>query len=154
MEGDLRLENQLCFALYDAARTMAGAYQAALTPLGLTYPQFLVLLVLWEKDGSTVTQLGSRLHLDSGTLSPLLKRLEALGLVERRRESQDGRTVTIRLTGRGAGLESRAASLQGDLRDRLAMSDEELAALHVLAARFCSVARSPLDGTSSPTAQA
>ncbi|MBE0011582.1 MULTISPECIES: MarR family winged helix-turn-helix transcriptional regulator [unclassified Arthrobacter] len=145
MEGDLRLENQLCFALYDAARTMAGAYQAALTPLGLTYPQFLVLLVLWEKDGSTVSQLGSRLHLDSGTLSPLLKRLEALGLVERRRESQDGRTVTIRLTKRGAGLESRASSLQGDLRDQLAMSDEELAALHVLAARFCNVARSSPD---------
>ncbi|MBP2216457.1 MarR family winged helix-turn-helix transcriptional regulator [Arthrobacter sp. CAN_C5] len=154
MEGDLRLENQLCFALYDAARTMAGAYQTALTPLGLTYPQFLVLLVLWEKDGSTVSQLGSRLHLDSGTLSPLLKRLEALGLVERRRESQDGRTVTIRLTERGAGLESQAATLQGDLRDQLAMSDEELAALHVLAARFCSVARSPTAGTPSPAEHA
>ncbi|MBG6180146.1 MarR family winged helix-turn-helix transcriptional regulator [Arthrobacter sp. CAN_A1] len=143
MDGDLRLENQLCFALYDASRTMAGAYQSALTPLGLTYPQFLVLLVLWEEDGISVSQVGSRLHLDSGTLSPLLKRLETLGLVERRRESHDGRQVTIRLTERGAGVESQVAAIQKQLRERLVMTDEELAALQLLATRFCSVSRTP-----------
>jgi len=143
MEENLKLENQLCFALYDAARTVAAAYQAALNRLGLTYTQFLALLVLWERDGITVSDLGARLHLDSGTLSPLLKRLEALGLVERRRDSSDGRQVTVRLTAPGRELEPEAVRLQAGLRGALPLDDEELSALRALARRFCEAARTP-----------
>lgn len=140
----------MCFALYDASRTVAGAYQAALTQLGLTYTQFLVLLVLWEADGVSVTELGERMHLDSGTLSPVLKRLEGLGLIERRRESSDGRVVTLRLTSEGDDLRIRASNLQQEMRASLPMNDEELAALHTLAQRFCNASRTA-DTETAPT---
>jgi DNA-binding MarR family transcriptional regulator len=107
----LNLDLQLCFALYSAQRAMVQAYQSELQPLGLTYPQYLVLLVLWEEDGVSVGRIGERLMLDSGTLTPLLKRLEAQGLVTRERAEDDERRVEIRLAPKGRALEKRAKSI-------------------------------------------
>ncbi|MCK6519978.1 MarR family transcriptional regulator [Myxococcota bacterium] len=103
------IDDQLCFALYTASRAMTRAYQPILEPLGLTYPQYLTLLVLWEDDGQRVSALGDRLHLDSATLTPLLKRLEAQGLVRRSRSAQDERVVEVSLTEAGWALRERAA---------------------------------------------
>ena len=107
----LNLDLQLCFALYSAQRAMVHAYQSELEPLGLTYPQYLVLLVLWERDGLTVSELGERLSLDSGTLTPLTKRLEAQGLINRVRSSDDERRVEMHLTKKGAELKKRARNI-------------------------------------------
>jgi MarR family transcriptional regulator, organic hydroperoxide resistance regulator len=100
----LRLDAQLCFALHAAARAFDGVYRVTLRESGLTYPQYLVLLVLWEHEELTVKELGRRLRLDSGTLSPLLKRMEAAGWVERRRSARDERSVTVRPTPAGVDL--------------------------------------------------
>lgn len=99
MTEELRLDDQLCFALYAASRAVVQAYQPVLEPLGLTYPQYLTLLVLWEEDGASVKRIGERLHLDSGTLTPLLKRLEAQGLVARLRGELRRLTETVRAAG-------------------------------------------------------
>jgi DNA-binding MarR family transcriptional regulator len=112
------LDEQLCFALYSASRALTPAYAPLLEPLGLTYPQYLVLLVLWERDGVPVKQLGERLALDSGTLTPLLKRLAAQGLVERRRGEDDERVVRIHLTSAGRALRSRARKVPMELACR------------------------------------
>ena len=109
----LKLDHQLCFALYSASLAMTKLYKPLLDELGLTYPQYLALLVLWEQDGLTVSDLGERLHLDSGTLTPLLKRLEAAGHVSRLRDVQDERRVLIRLTAAGRQLKKRAARIPG-----------------------------------------
>src|SRR5271155_5753285 len=92
----LQLEDHLCFAVYSASRALTRAYQPLLAPLGLTYPQYLVLLVLWEQDGVSVSQLGDRLGLDSATLTPMLKRLESQRVVVRERDTDDERVVRIR----------------------------------------------------------
>lgn len=107
----LALDRQLCFALYSASLAMTKLYKPLLDPLGLTYPQYLVMLVLWEGDGLTVGQLGERLALDSGTLTPLLKRLEAGALVQRLRDAADERRVLLRLTPAGRALKRRAAAV-------------------------------------------
>ncbi len=107
-----RLDDQLCFALYAASRAVIGAYGPALEAIGVTYPQYLVLMILWEEDGCRVSRLGERLELDSGTLSPLLKRLEARGLIERRRRSDDERVVEIFLTAEGKQLKKHGAEIQ------------------------------------------
>ncbi len=104
----LQLDRQLCFALYAASLAMTKLYKPLLGPLGLTYPQYLVMLVLWEADGLTVSQVGERLALDSGTLTPLLKRLEALGHVQRLRDTADERRVLLQLTPQGRSLRSQA----------------------------------------------
>lgn len=106
----LALDNQLCFALYSSSRLLTRAYGPLLEPLGLTYPQYLVMLALWEHpdDSPTVGELGRRLRLDTGTLTPLLKRLEALGMVDRRRDVADERRVLITLTEVGSALRERA----------------------------------------------
>jgi len=104
----LLLDRQLCFALYAASLAMTKLYKPLLDPLGLTYPQYLAMLVLWEGDGVTVSQLGERLALDSGTLTPLLKRLEALGLLQRLRDAADERRVLLRLTPTGRRLRTSA----------------------------------------------
>ena len=109
----LRLDNQLCFALYSASLAMTKLYKPLLEDLGLTYPQYLALLVLWEQDGVTVSELGDRLSLDSGTLTPLLKRMEAAGLVSRLRDATDERRVLIRLTAEGRQLKARARLIPG-----------------------------------------
>lgn len=104
-----RLDGQLCFAVYAAAHAFNRFYRPLLGELGLTYPQYLVLMVLWEADGLGVGEIGQRLLLDSGTLTPLLKRLEAMGLVTRHRDGKDERQVRIWLSDAGRALESRAA---------------------------------------------
>ncbi|MDB5941600.1 MAG: MarR family transcriptional regulator [Ramlibacter sp.] len=107
----LQLDNQLCFALYSASLAMTKLYKPVLEALGLTYPQYLAMLVLWERDGLMVSELGERLFLDSGTLTPLLKRLEAAGLVARIRALDDERRVHVTLTAAGRKLKTRAAKV-------------------------------------------
>lgn len=133
---DLRLDQQLCFALYAASRAVSGAYRQALDEVGLTYPQYLVMLALWEQDGLTVGELGRRLQLDSGTLSPLVSRLVASGLVRRSRPDQDGRRVVIHLTEAGQSLHVEAERIQCALLDRLDVPPEELIQLRDLAHRL------------------
>ncbi|MBA2672527.1 MarR family transcriptional regulator [Ramlibacter sp.] len=112
-DAALQLDNQLCFALYSASLAMTKLYKPLLAELGLTYPQYLAMLVLWEGDGLAVSELGQRLSLDSGTLTPLLKRLEALGLIGRLRAVDDERRVHIHLTAAGRRLKTRAAKVPG-----------------------------------------
>ena len=111
----LLLDNQMCFALYSASLTMTKIYKPLLTQLALTYPQYLVLLLLWEQDEKTVSELGERLFLDSGTLTPLLKRLEALGYVRRERDAADERRVIVSLTSTGRALYRRALAVQDEV---------------------------------------
>lgn len=111
----LALDQQVCFALYTASRAVTARYRPLLDELGITYPQYLVLLVLWEQDARTVKELGAALRLDSSTLSPLLKRLEAAGLVARTRRTDDERSVTIRLTETGGALRERARAVPARL---------------------------------------
>jgi DNA-binding MarR family transcriptional regulator len=111
VSNPLRLDDQLCFALYAASRAITGAYQPLLAGLGLTYPQYLVLLVLWEHGTATVSALGARLHLDSGTLTPLLKRLEKQGVLTRTRSRDDERVVELSLTAAGKRLRAKAVGL-------------------------------------------
>ncbi|HZY19782.1 MAG TPA: MarR family transcriptional regulator [Ramlibacter sp.] len=112
-EEALALDNQLCFALYSASLAMTKLYKPLLDELGLTYPQYLAMLALWEEDGVSVSRLGERLHLDSGTLTPLLKRLEAAGFVARLRAVEDERRVHVTLTAAGRKLRSRAEKIPG-----------------------------------------
>ena len=130
----LKLSNQLCFAVYAAAHALNKTYKPLLEPLDLTYPQYLVMLVLWEGDGLTVKELRERLFLDSGTLTPLLKRLAGMGYVTRSRDAEDERRVLVTLTADGLALRDRLAavpesflaclgtdaSVAGALRDQLA----------------------------------
>ncbi|MGM3190785.1 MarR family winged helix-turn-helix transcriptional regulator [Dickeya dadantii subsp. dieffenbachiae] len=106
-----QLDGQLCFALYSANLAMNKLYRRLLTELNLTYPQYLVMLVLWERDGITVSELGERLFLDSATLTPLLKRLQTAGLVTRRRGTEDERQVLIELTNDGRDLQNKAQAV-------------------------------------------
>lgn len=105
------LDDQICFALYSASRALTSRYRDLLAPLGITYPQYLVLLVLWESGALSVGSLGDRLQLESGTLSPLLRRMESAGLVTRERMPRDDRSVEVGLTAAGAALEARTASV-------------------------------------------
>ena len=109
----LLLDNQLCFALYSTSLAMTKLYKPLLEELGLTYPQYLVMLVLWERDGLMVSELGERLFLDSGTLTPLLKRLESAGLIARIRAVEDERRVHITLTAAGRKLKAKAQKVPG-----------------------------------------
>jgi MarR family transcriptional regulator, organic hydroperoxide resistance regulator len=106
-----KLDRQLCFAVYAAAHALTRFYKPRLDALGLTYPQYLVMMVLWEEDGLSVKAIGERLFLDSGTLTPLLKRMETTGYVTRRRDVADERVVRIALTDEGRALKARAASV-------------------------------------------
>ena len=121
-----RLDRQVCFALYSASRAATAVYRPILDELGLTYPQYLVMLVLWESEPRGVKELGGELGLDSGTLSPLLKRLEALGFVERRRSGEDERRVAIHLTPAGRSLSGPATAIPQRLADAAGLSLEEL----------------------------
>ena len=125
----LQLDRQLCFALHAASRAMTQAYQPVLAPLGLTYPQYLVMLVLWQDDGVAVKDLGARLHLDSGTLTPLLKRLASQGLVTRTRDADDERVVRIALTAAGRALRRRAVDVPRQMLCHMALDLPELARL-------------------------
>ena len=125
----LLLDNQLCFALYSTSLAMTKLYKPLLDELGLTYPQYLAMLVLWEKDGLMVSELGERLYLDSGTLTPLLKRLEVSGLISRIRAVEDERRVHITLTAAGRKLKNRAAKIPGCILEASQCSIPELTAL-------------------------
>ena len=132
----LQIDRQLCFALYSASLVMTKLYKPLLAPLGLTYPQYLVMMALWEGDGLTVSQLGERVALDSGTLTPLLKRLEAAGLLQRLRDTADERRVLLRLTAAGRRLRTQAQNVpvqvfgaSGCTRDELATLTETLRGL-------------------------
>jgi MarR family transcriptional regulator, organic hydroperoxide resistance regulator len=129
MTDAIRLDDQLCFALHAAARAMTGAYQPLLEALDVTYPQYLVLLTLWEEDGARVSRIGARLHLDSATLTPLLKRLESRGLLERRRSEEDERVVEIFLTAKGKRLEKKTATVAKEIFCKTQLSLAELVRL-------------------------
>jgi MarR family transcriptional regulator, organic hydroperoxide resistance regulator len=131
-----RLDRQVCFALYSASRAATAVYRPLLEDLGLTYPQYLVMLVLWESDPRGVKELGDELGLDSGTLSPLLKRLEAMGLVERRRSGEDERRVVVHLTHMGRALSTRAGAIPQRLADAAGLSAEELEQLRTTLERL------------------
>lgn len=127
--GSLRLDDQLCFALYAASRAVTQCYRSLLDELGLTYPQYLVMLVLWEHGPTTVKGLADALQLDYGTLSPLLKRLAAAGLVERQRRSEDERSVEISLTAAGEELKRRASGIPQLVVDAYNLDADDFAAL-------------------------
>lgn len=128
-EGVLRLDRQLCFALYSASLAMTKLYKPLLDALGLTYPQYLVMLVLWEHDPVSVSELGEHLFLDSGTLTPLLKRMEVAGLLQRTRSTQDERKVLIAPTAAGRKLKTRAARVPACLLRSSGCSVPEVVAL-------------------------
>ena len=125
----LLLDNQLCFALYSASLAMTKLYKPLLDELGLTYPQYIAMLALWERDGLMVSELGERLSLDSGTLTPLLKRLEAAGLIARIRAVEDERRVHITLTAAGRKLKSKAEKIPACILAAAQMPLRELAQL-------------------------
>lgn len=124
-----QLDGQLCFALYSANLAMNKVYRKQLAALSLTYPQYLVMLVLWERDGLTVSELGERLYLDSATLTPLLKRLQQSGLVSRTRSAEDERQVLIRLTEEGAVLQQKARTIPESMRCATQCDDPTLKAM-------------------------
>ncbi|MBP6852114.1 MAG: MarR family transcriptional regulator [Rhodoferax sp.] len=128
-ERALGLDNQLCFALYSASLAMTKVYKPLLEALGLTYPQYLVMLVLWEHDTLTVSELGEHLFLDSGTLTPLLKRMEIAGLVQRSRSPDDERRVLVAPTAAGRKLKVRAAKVPGCMLQATGCTVPELVAL-------------------------
>nr|WP_210329160.1 MarR family transcriptional regulator [Methylorubrum zatmanii] len=129
MRDPLLLDNQLCYALYAAAHRMTKSYRPMLEQMGLTYPQYLVLLVLWESDGITVSEIGRRLRLDSGTLTPVLKRLETSGLLNRSRRQSDEREVEISLTDQGRALRAQAVAVRQSVMCQLNMSEPEIQAM-------------------------
>jgi DNA-binding MarR family transcriptional regulator len=125
----LALANQICFAAYSASHAFARRYKPLLSALGVTYPQYLCLLVLWEQDGLSVKAIGERLLLDSGTLTPLLKRLEGMGLIKRQRDGADERVVRISLSARGRELRATAETIPPALMQATGCSAHELTAL-------------------------
>ena len=132
----LRLDAQLCFALYSANNMLGRAYQRVLGPLDLTYLQYITMLVLWEEDDVRVKDLGGRLRLDSGTMTPLLKRMEAKGLLERTRSAEDERVVLIRLTRKGKTLKRRAAKVPAAVNCTFDLSIDEALSLKHLCERL------------------
>ena len=128
----MRLSNQLCFPLYAAARSVTNLYTPWLKPLGLTYTQYLVFLVLWERDGITVGELCQKLMLDNGTLTPLLKKMQNAGYVERRRSDEDERIVVLSLTEAGKALQARAKDVPGHVANCIHLPAEKAQALYAL----------------------
>ena len=128
----MKLEKQLCFPLYAAARHVTGLYTPVLKPLGLTYTQYIVFLVLWEKDGQPVGEIGERLLLDNGTLSPLLKKMEQAGYVRRERSREDERVVVITLTEAGRALQEKAKDVPAKVAGCLDLPPEKAQALYGL----------------------
>jgi DNA-binding MarR family transcriptional regulator len=128
-DDPLSLDNQLCFALYSSSLLMTKLYKPMLDEIGLTYPQYLAMLALWEEDEVTVSALGGRLYLDSGTLTPLLKRLEKAGLIQRERNAEDERQVLVRLTQAGRALKRQAAAIPRKVAASAGVPVAELIAL-------------------------
>lgn len=131
-----RLGDQLCFSLYTASKAVTAAYRPLLAEVGLTYPQYLVMLSLWERDSQTVAELGVAVGLDSGTLSPLLKRLEAAGQVRRQRSPQDERSVLVFLTERGRKLEREAARVRESVEEATGLTSSQFGNLQAMLGRL------------------
>jgi MarR family transcriptional regulator, organic hydroperoxide resistance regulator len=136
MTISLKLDDQLCFSIYAASHAFTRFYKPLLGPLGLTYPQYLVLLTLWEADGLPLKAIGDRLGLDSGTLTPLLKRMDEAGLVTRSRDAADERIVRVRLAPKGRRIEAKAASFPQQIGEAASCSAGELNALRKLLFRL------------------
>ena len=126
MSDDLKLENFICFAMYTANHAMNRVYKPLLDELGLTYPQYLVMVALWAEDGQTVGGIGDKLFLESSTLTPLLKRLEAAGLIRRERSKEDERVVVIRLSDEGKALKTKAATVPNCIVDATGSEFDQL----------------------------
>ena len=126
----LKLENQLCFPLYAAARRLTSAYTPYLKPLGLTYTQYIVFMVLWEKDGLTVGEIGEKLRLDNGTLTPLLKKMETAGYIRRTRSKKDERVVEISLTEEGKAMKEKARDIPKAVGSCISLTEEEAKILY------------------------
>lgn len=141
----LLLDQQFCFALYAASRAVTAAYRPLLEEMGLTYPQYVTMLVLWEQDGLTVRELGRRLQLDSGTLTPLLKRLQQSGLVSRERRRSDEREVEIRLTPQGRALHAQAERIPACLATRLRIGPEDMRRLRDELKQLAATINGPTD---------
>ena len=124
-----KLNNQICFPLYVISKEITGMYRPFLEELDITYSQYLVMMVLWENDGLTVNQIGEKLFLDSGTLTPLLKRLEAKSYLERKRKKEDERVVEVFLTEVGLDLQKLACSIPGKMVEKLGLSEDDLVGL-------------------------
>ncbi len=140
-EEKMRLDNQVCFPLYSAANAVIRAYRPLLDELDLTYSQYLVMMVLWEQNGVSVKDVGHRLHLDSGTLTPLLKRLEVKGYVERARSTQDERVRVLNLTEQGRDLKLRAQQVPNAIKCKVDIELEEMLELK----RLCEKILTTLD---------
>ena len=121
-----KLENQICFPLYVIAKEITGLYRPFLDELGITYPQYLVMMILWDGDGLTVTHIGEKLFLDSGTLTPLLKRLESKGFIIRKRKKEEERVVEVFLDEAGKQLQQKACEIPGKIQEKLGIQPEEL----------------------------
>jgi MarR family transcriptional regulator, organic hydroperoxide resistance regulator len=148
-QGNLLLDEFLCFAVYSLGHAFNRAYKPLLEALSLTYPQYVAMVVLWERDDRTVSELGDKLHLDSGTLTPLLKRLEAAGLVQRARDLEDERQVRIRLTKAGQALKEKARAIPEAILCAAARPRPELRALNEQLLRL----RDQLNQSETPTAR-
>jgi DNA-binding MarR family transcriptional regulator len=143
-EDLLALDRQVCFALAVAARNVIAVYRPVLEPLGLTHPQYLVMLALWQHGPLSVKDLSGLLQLDPGTLSPLLKRLEAAGLLRRERDPKDQRNLALALTGKGRALRAEAEKIPAGIVERLGMPVEELMELHGVLTRVIAAAQQAL----------
>lgn len=129
MDDAVDLDELLCFAMYNASRALTARYRELLAPLGLTYPQYLVLMALWNESPLTIGELGHRLYLDSGTLSPLLKRLQSLGMIDRARSAEDERVVLVSLTTAGRNVRQQLAGVPEMMCETTGLNREDLADL-------------------------
>ena len=146
-EDMLALERQVCFALSVAARTVVAVYRPVLEPLGLTHPQYLVMLALWQHGPLSVKELSRLLQLDPGTLSPLLKRLESSGLLRRERDAKDQRNLALALTDKGTALRAQAQEIPAGIVERLGMPVEELMDLQGALTRVIAASQRALPGS-------
>ncbi|MGV8994818.1 MAG: MarR family winged helix-turn-helix transcriptional regulator [Flavobacterium sp.] len=128
----LQLKNQICFPLYALSKEITKLYRPLLEQLDMTYPQYLVMMVLWEKDGLTVSELGEKLLLDSGTLTPLLKRLETKSYLSRKRKKEDERVVELFLTKEGINLQQKACPIPSEMLEKMDVKTEDLTQLKTL----------------------
>jgi len=151
-EEDLLLEKQLCFALTVAARSVVGAYKPVLDRLGLTHPQYLVMLALWEKSPRSVREISDELDLEPATISPLLRRLEAAGFISRRRAAGNERSLAVELTAAGAALRAEALSVPGTMMQKLGLEREDVAQLHEAMTRLIAATRPQRLSTETPNA--
>ena len=127
--NDLKLDNQLCFSLYAASREVIKRYKPCLDKFNLTYTQYIAMLVLWEDEKTTVKEMGKRLHLDSGTLTPLLKKIESIGLIKRYRDSNDDRVVIVELTDEGRKLKDQITCVPKEIVCRININKDEIESL-------------------------